>query len=140
MQFISKLLIVIALFDAFASGFPSEIPLDALEWPDEVDSSLKRIPNPYQSALEMKNECSCETDSSLFFQNHRKRRSPQFFAEGGQGKGGTNLNVQGQTQLWQSGNGRHQLFGQGGYAQHLGGPSGNSKPNFNAGLSYKFRF
>lgn len=115
MQFISSLIVFIALFSVFIYGFPSKIPFDASEWPNKLDTSLS-------------------------LRSQRVSRSPQFYAEGGHGKSGTNLHIQGQTQLWQSENQRHQLFGRGGYGQHLGGPSGNSKPNFNAGLTYQFRF
>lgn len=140
MQSIANLVVVIVLFSAIVSSFPSKIPLDAIELPEEMNSTWDSIPNPFLSALKLKNDCSCETEPSLLFRSERVPRSPQFYAEGGHSKYGTNLHIQGQTQLWQSGNQRHQMFGRGGYSQSLGGLNGNSKPNFNAGLSYQFRF
>lgn len=58
----------------------------------------------------------------------------------GHGKLGTDINAQVGARLWQSQNGRTDLNGQGSYSQHLGGPYGNSRPNFGGGLTLVHRF
>lgn len=53
---------------------------------------------------------------------------------------GANLQAQVQQQLWQSENKRHELHGGASYAQHLGGPWGNSRPDIGVGAGYRYRF
>ncbi|XP_037952049.1 diptericin-A-like [Teleopsis dalmanni] len=70
---------------------------------------------------------------------HRERR--QLTAQGGGSPGkGFDINVDGRAPVWKSENGRHQIDATGGYSQHLGGPYGNSRPDFRGGAVYTFRF
>nr|XP_016940552.1 diptericin A [Drosophila suzukii] len=59
---------------------------------------------------------------------------------GGQKGDGFGFGVQGHEKVWTSDNGRHEIGVNGGYAQHLGGPYGNSPPQWNVGTSYTYRF
>ncbi|XP_030558299.1 diptericin-D [Drosophila novamexicana] len=59
---------------------------------------------------------------------------------GGSPRQGFDLSVNGRAPVWQSPNGRHSLDATGQYSQHLGGPYGNSRPNWGAGAQYTFRF
>ncbi|CAD7080680.1 unnamed protein product [Hermetia illucens] len=59
---------------------------------------------------------------------------------GGSPHSGFDLNVQGRAKIWESNNGRNTLHGTGEYSQHLGGPYGNSRPNFGGGLLFTHRF
>lgn len=78
----------------------------------------------------------------------RSRRSAQFglkdphiFINGNYDrKAGTNIDVKGQTQVWQSPNKRNEIGVQGNYGQRFGGPGGNSPPNFGGGVKYTFHF
>ncbi|XP_037717161.1 diptericin-A [Drosophila subpulchrella] len=72
---------------------------------------------------------------------HRVRR--QFQLNGGGGgspKQGFDLNLNARAPVWQSHNGRHSFDATGSYGQHLGGPYGNSRPQFGAGGVYTYRF
>ncbi|XP_017051549.1 diptericin-A [Drosophila ficusphila] len=72
---------------------------------------------------------------------HRVRR--QFQLNGGGGgspKQGFDLNLNTRVPVWQSNNGRHSFDATGQYGQHLGGPYGNSRPQWGAGGVYTFRF
>lgn len=51
---------------------------------------------------------------------------------------GTDVGVNANANVWKSHNGRTTVQATGGYNQHLGGPSGNMKPNFNAGVIVGF--
>lgn len=53
---------------------------------------------------------------------------------------GTDLNAQGNVNLWRANNGRSQLDGTANYNQHFGGPGGRSRPNYGAGISFVHRF
>lgn len=53
---------------------------------------------------------------------------------------GTDLNAQGNVNLWRNHNGRSQLDGTANYNQHFGGPGGKSRPNFGAGINFVHRF
>ncbi|XP_017033192.1 diptericin A [Drosophila kikkawai] len=59
---------------------------------------------------------------------------------GGSPKQGFDLNLNAQAPVWQSNNGRHSLDATGQYGQHLGGPYGNSRPQWGAGGVYTYRF
>ncbi|XP_017868868.1 PREDICTED: uncharacterized protein LOC108617560 [Drosophila arizonae] len=59
---------------------------------------------------------------------------------GGSPRQGFDLSINGRAPVWQSPNGRHSLDATGQYSQHLGGPYGNSRPNWGAGAMYTFRF
>ncbi|XP_055383841.1 diptericin-D-like [Condylostylus longicornis] len=59
---------------------------------------------------------------------------------GGSPKQGFDLNLGAQAKIWESQNGRNTLHGTGTYSQHLGGPYGNSRPNYGGGLSFTHRF
>lgn len=70
---------------------------------------------------------------------HRERRQLNVQG-GGSPRQGFDLSINGRAPIWQSPNGRHSLDGTGQYSQHLGGPYGNSRPNWGAGAQYTFRF
>lgn len=70
---------------------------------------------------------------------HRERRQLNVQG-GGSPRQGFDLSVNGRAPVWQSNNGRHSLDATGQYSQHLGGPYGNSRPNWGAGAQYTFRF
>lgn len=53
---------------------------------------------------------------------------------------GTDLNAQGNLNLWRSQNGRSNLDGTANYNQHFGGPGGRSRPNYGAGINFVHRF
>lgn len=53
---------------------------------------------------------------------------------------GTDVNAQGNLNLWRSGNGRSNLDGTANYNQHFGGPGGRSRPNYGAGINFVHRF
>ncbi|EDW72470.1 uncharacterized protein Dwil_GK20932 [Drosophila willistoni] len=75
------------------------------------------------------------------FEAPRVRRQLQLQGGGGGSpRQGFDLSLQGRAPVWQSNNGRHQLDATGSYAQHLGGPYGNSRPQWGAGAQYTFRF
>ncbi|KAH8270812.1 hypothetical protein KR018_005647 [Drosophila ironensis] len=59
---------------------------------------------------------------------------------GGSPKQGFDLNLNTRVPVWQSNNGRHSFDATGQYGQHLGGPYGNSRPQWGAGGVYTFRF
>nr|ABG21230.1 diptericin [Mayetiola destructor] len=53
---------------------------------------------------------------------------------------GTDVYVDGQARVYQSDNKRHEVYVNGQYGQHLGGPYGNSRPSYGGGVSYTHRF
>lgn len=53
---------------------------------------------------------------------------------------GTDVGVTGNANLWRSPNGRSNLDGTANYNRHFGGPFGNSRPNYGAGLQFNHRF
>lgn len=53
---------------------------------------------------------------------------------------GTDVNAQGNVNLWKSHNGRSQLDGTANYNQHFGGPFGRSRPSYGGGLNFVHRF
>ncbi|XP_055383834.1 diptericin-D-like [Condylostylus longicornis] len=59
---------------------------------------------------------------------------------GGSSKQGFDVNLGGAAKVWESQNGRNQLFGTGTYSQHLGGPYGNSRPNVGGGATFIHKF
>uniref|UniRef100_A0A1I8PF92 Attacin C-terminal domain-containing protein n=1 Tax=Stomoxys calcitrans TaxID=35570 RepID=A0A1I8PF92_STOCA len=68
-------------------------------------------------------------------------KDPKIYASGGGSpKDGYNVNVDVRKNVWESQNGRHSIDATGGYSQHLGGPYGNSRPDFRGGASYTYRF
>ncbi|XP_036344856.1 diptericin-A-like [Rhagoletis pomonella] len=70
-----------------------------------------------------------------------QRFSPQLNIQGGGSPHkGIDLNVDTRVPVWQSNNGRHSFDATGQYSQHLGGPYGNSRPNWGAGGVYTYRF
>ncbi|XP_011196470.1 diptericin-A [Zeugodacus cucurbitae] len=69
------------------------------------------------------------------------QRQPQFNLQGGGSpKQGIDLSLDTRVPVWQSNNGRHSFDATGQYSQHLGGPYGNSRPNWGAGGVYTYRF
>lgn len=65
----------------------------------------------------------------------------QLQGQGGGSPGkGFDVSVDGRKNIWNSDNGRHSVDATAGYSQHLGGPYGNSRPDFRGGASYTFRF
>ncbi|XP_030387500.1 diptericin-A-like [Scaptodrosophila lebanonensis] len=68
------------------------------------------------------------------------RRPDLFIQGGGSPRQGIDLNVQTRVPVWQSGNGRHSVDALGNYGQHLGGPYGNSRPQWGAGAQYSYQF
>ncbi|XP_039481958.1 diptericin A [Drosophila santomea] len=72
---------------------------------------------------------------------HRVSRQLQLNGGGGGSpRQGFDLSLNGRAPVWQSPNGRHSFDATGSYAQHLGGPYGNSRPQWGAGGVYTFRF
>ncbi|XP_073830135.1 diptericin-D-like [Musca autumnalis] len=68
-------------------------------------------------------------------------KDPKIFVSGGGSrKDGFNVNADVRKNVWESQNGRHSIDVTGGYSQHLGGPYGNSRPDFRGGGVYTFRF
>ena len=59
---------------------------------------------------------------------------------GGSPGQGFDFGLQGKAPVWTSDNGRHSVDAYGKYGQHLGGPYGNSQPQWGAGAGYTFRF
>lgn len=78
-------------------------------------------------------------DELVDLEHHRERRQLNVQG-GGSPRQGFDLSVNGRAPVWQSQNGRHSLDATGQYSQHLGGPYGNSRPNWGAGAQYTFRF
>ena len=71
----------------------------------------------------------------------RPKRQLQLQGGGGGSRGqGFDFGLQGKAPVWKSDNGRHQVDATGSYSQHLGGPYGNSKPNWGVGASYTYKF
>ncbi|XP_075155438.1 diptericin-D-like [Haematobia irritans] len=68
-------------------------------------------------------------------------KDPKISASGGgQPNTGYNLNLDVRKNVWESQNGRHSVDATGGYSQHLGGPYGNSRPDFRGGAVYTYKF
>ncbi|XP_055383846.1 diptericin-D-like [Condylostylus longicornis] len=63
-----------------------------------------------------------------------------FGGGGGSGKTGYDVALGVQTKLWESQNKSTSIHGTATYAQHLGGPYGNSKPNYGGGIGVRFNF
>nr|ACN93798.1 antimicrobial peptide diptericin [Musca domestica] len=59
---------------------------------------------------------------------------------GGSPKDGYNVNADVRKNIWTSDNGRHSFDATAGYSQHLGGPYGNSRPDYRGGGSYTYRW
>lgn len=53
---------------------------------------------------------------------------------------GTDVGVSGNANIWKSRNGHTKIEATGGFNRHYGGPSGNSRPNFNVGANLQHRF
>lgn len=53
---------------------------------------------------------------------------------------GTDVNVGGNANVWQSRDGRSSVDVNGGYNRHYGGPGGTGKGNYNAGAQFSHRF
>lgn len=75
----------------------------------------------------------------------RQRRSPQnppfsIQGQGGSGRQGTDISLGASGRVWQSQNNRNELHAHGNYGRHFGGPSGASRPNYGAGLTFIHRF
>ncbi|KAM7348176.1 diptericin-D [Cochliomyia hominivorax] len=59
---------------------------------------------------------------------------------GGNRKDGFGVSVDAHQKVWTSDNGRHSLGVTAGYGQHLGGPYGNSRPDYRVGGGYTYNF
>lgn len=53
---------------------------------------------------------------------------------------GTDINTQGNVNLWKSHNGRSQLDGTANYNQHYDGPGGRRPPSYGGGINFIHRF
>ncbi|XP_073830134.1 diptericin-A-like [Musca autumnalis] len=68
-------------------------------------------------------------------------KDPQVHVNGGGSrKDGFNVNADVRKNVWESQNGKHSVDLTGGYSQHLGGPYGNSRPDYRGGGVYTYRF
>ncbi|XP_034650953.1 diptericin-A [Drosophila subobscura] len=106
-------------------------------YPDPLAYALEDEPNlVYMEPLEFfPDAIDVEMD------HPRVRRQWQLQGGGGGGpRQGIDLSLSGRAPVWQSQNGRHSVDATGQYAQHLGGPYGNSRPQFGVGGQYTFRF
>ncbi|XP_055383843.1 diptericin-D-like [Condylostylus longicornis] len=63
-----------------------------------------------------------------------------FGGGGGSPKQGFDVGLGATAKVWESPNGRNQLFGTRTYSQHLGGPYGNSRPNVGGGATFIHKF
>ncbi|XP_053964554.1 diptericin-D-like [Anastrepha ludens] len=79
------------------------------------------------------------SEPSEQFESQRFARQLNVQGGGSPGKG-IDLSIDTRIPVWQSHNGRHSFDATGQYSQHLGGPYGNSRPNWGAGGMYTFRF
>ncbi|TDG47857.1 hypothetical protein AWZ03_005638 [Drosophila navojoa] len=141
-QNLSLLLLLGFLACAWAYPNPDSLSLAAV---DQVD--LSESDNPFvQSQLEWQPD---EQDPLLLEEGEREeaeleqllRTRRQLNVQGGGSpRQGFDLSINGRAPVWQSPNGRHSLDATGQYSQHLGGPYGNSRPNWGAGAMYTFRF
>nr|P18684.1 RecName: Full=Diptericin-D; Flags: Precursor [Protophormia terraenovae] len=59
---------------------------------------------------------------------------------GGNRKDGFGVSVDAHQKVWTSDNGRHSIGVTPGYSQHLGGPYGNSRPDYRIGAGYSYNF
>ncbi|XP_073830133.1 diptericin-D-like [Musca autumnalis] len=59
---------------------------------------------------------------------------------GGSPKDGYNVNADVRKNIWTSDNGKHSFDATAGYGQHLGGPYGNSRPDYRGGGIYTYRW
>ncbi|XP_017839297.2 diptericin-A [Drosophila busckii] len=97
---------------------------------------------PYPYAYEQAQDLEAAAAYTPEEQSHERVRR-QFSLQGGGGgspRQGFDLSLNGRAPVWQSQNGRHSLDALGQFSQHLGGPYGNSRPNWGAGAAYTFRF
>ncbi|XP_055921372.1 diptericin A-like [Eupeodes corollae] len=73
---------------------------------------------------------------------HRARR--QFNMDGttiaGSRGQGFDINANTRFPIWSSSNGRNSFDGTAGYSQHVGGPYGNSRPDYRGGVIFTHRF
>lgn len=53
---------------------------------------------------------------------------------------GAHIRLDGDRRIYQSDNGNHEVYVGGTYEQHLGGPSGNSQPSWEARTGYSYHF
>ncbi|XP_065364092.1 diptericin-D-like [Calliphora vicina] len=66
---------------------------------------------------------------------------PQLYGGGGGSrKQGFDVSLGAQQKVWESQNKRHSVDVNAGYGQHLGGPYGNSRPAYNGGVGYTYKF
>ncbi|KAM7348609.1 diptericin-D-like isoform 1-T2 [Cochliomyia hominivorax] len=69
------------------------------------------------------------------------RNLPQLYGGGGGSrKQGFDVNLGVRQKVWESQNKRHSVDVHGGYSQHLGGKYGSSRPRFNGGVQYTYKF
>ncbi|XP_004536458.1 diptericin [Ceratitis capitata] len=93
------------------------------------------LPKEYQP----QNSGFFNDEDALFANLQRSKR--QFNLQGGGSPGkGLDLSLNARVPVWQSGNARHSFDATGQYAQHLGGPYGNSPPQWGVGGIYTYRF
>ncbi|XP_037814183.1 transmembrane protease serine 11G-like [Lucilia sericata] len=59
---------------------------------------------------------------------------------GGSRKQGFDVSLDASQKVWESQNKRHSVDASVGYSQHLGGPYGNSRPEYRGGVGYTYRF
>ncbi|XP_061387361.1 diptericin-D-like [Musca vetustissima] len=59
---------------------------------------------------------------------------------GGSPKDGYNVNADVRKNIWTSDNGKHSFDATAGYGQHVGGPYGNSRPDYRGGGIYTYRW
>ncbi|XP_055308251.1 uncharacterized protein LOC129572333 [Sitodiplosis mosellana] len=127
--------VVIAVFGAIASAYPS---FDEVE-----DASWNRIPKTFVTSSDMEIE---NQDEVKPLEHDRSRRSPgddrtKIYAEGSHDRrGGSNIYVQGQHRVWQSQDKKNEIHANGQFGQHFGGPGGRSPPSYGGGLTYSRRF
>lgn len=135
-----SLLLLLGFFAcAWAYPNPESLSLAAVDQVDLnelensfVKSQMEWQPNEQELLLEEQEQAEPEQLVRL-----RRQLNVQ---GGGSPRQGFDLSINGRAPVWQSPNGRHSLDATGQYSQHLGGPYGNSRPNWGAGAMYTFRF
>ncbi|XP_065363370.1 diptericin-D-like [Calliphora vicina] len=77
----------------------------------------------------------------LILPKEEPKNLPQLYGGGGGSrKDGFDVSLDARQNVWQSDNKRHSVDVTGGYSQHLGGPYGNSRPEYRGGAGYTYRF
>ncbi|KAM7347920.1 diptericin-D-like [Cochliomyia hominivorax] len=79
--------------------------------------------------------------SKLVLPTREPKQLPQLEGVGGGNrKDGFDVSVNAHQNVWTSDNGRHSVGVTVGYGQHLGGPYGNSPPDYRIGTGYRYNF